>query len=109
MDVLGLPVSVETRPRVLDFGAPRPCTHLEVHDVTDQHLLAALVFEEATGEIVHLWTKPECRRRGFATALWDIAEALGAKHSQWRTIDGQAWAQAVSIRDGQALPEWRLS
>lgn len=57
------------------------------------------------GEVIDLLVAEAHRRQGVATRLWRLAEERGARHSRWRTIDGQRWALSL----GDPLPEWRMA
>ena len=61
-----------------------------------------LSFDRQTGEVLHLFVDPDYRRCGIATALFRMAQALGAVQSHQRTDDGQAWALSL----GEPLPTW---
>lgn len=51
-------------------------------------------------KIRDIWVKPDFRRRGVATALYNYAvnNGLNPKHSAERTNAGEAWARTVSKR-----------
>jgi ribosomal protein S18 acetylase RimI-like enzyme len=77
----------------LDDGAPA------------YRLIGNIEWDADTGEVMHLWVVPEYQRRGVATELWRQAQAQGARHSAWRTKDGQVWA----LSTGDTLPAWKLA
>jgi ribosomal protein S18 acetylase RimI-like enzyme len=58
---------------------------------------------ETDGTIYGIWVKPEHRRKGIATQLWNYATANGynPQHSAERTTDGDAWAKSFNV----PLPE----
>lgn len=52
----------------------------------------------AKGAVRHVWTDPDYRRQGIATALWQYAHSLDVtkpRHSRNRTRDGKAWIQSL--------------
>ncbi|HTN58934.1 MAG TPA: hypothetical protein VL043_11755 [Protaetiibacter sp.] len=57
--------------------------------------VAYLRWEEATGEVLQMWTAEPLRRQGIMRTLWMQALPLGVRHSAWRTDDGDAFARAV--------------
>jgi len=71
----------------------------------DVHVLTCdkgrLEWECKSGVMFYLVVHREYRRQGVATALWGAAAAIAPiSHSEYRTVDGDAWASAV----GSALP-----
>lgn len=65
--------------------------------------IAMIQWEVEAGDVYRMWVAPERRREGIMTRLWHEASARGARHSAWRTDDGDAFAQSV----GGQLPERR--
>ena len=62
---------------------------------------------EPSGELYYIKVPVEYRRQGVATRLWESAQELAREsglpsltHSQYRTDEGDAWAQTV----GGVLP-----
>jgi ribosomal protein S18 acetylase RimI-like enzyme len=62
---------------------------------------------EPSGELYYIKVPAEYRRQGLATRLWESAQVVAREsglppltHSEYRTNDGDAWAQAV----GGVLP-----
>jgi ribosomal protein S18 acetylase RimI-like enzyme len=62
---------------------------------------------EPSGELYYIKVPVEYRRQGLATRLWESAQVVAREsglppltHSEYRTNDGDAWAQAV----GGVLP-----
>lgn len=68
-------------------------------------LVGRIEWRADDGEVVDLLVAEAHRRQGVATRLWRLAEARGARHSEWRTIDGQRWALSL----GDPLPAWRVA
>lgn len=69
------------------------------------HFIARLLWDIATYEIDLLWVAEDFRRRGIATALYRLAQQQEngrIRHSGWRTLDGEAWAQSLD----EELPKW---
>ena len=59
--------------------------------------VASISWQEFTGEIKHVYTSPELRRRGIATALLQLAKTYEPKvhHSATRTLDADAWVKVL--------------
>jgi GNAT superfamily N-acetyltransferase len=59
--------------------------------------IADISWQEFTGEIKHVYTTPELRRRGIATALLQLAKRYEPKihHSATRTLEADAWVEAL--------------
>jgi GNAT superfamily N-acetyltransferase len=59
--------------------------------------VASISWQEFTGEIKHVYTTPELRRRGIATALLQLAKRYEPKihHSATRTLEADAWVEAL--------------
>jgi ribosomal protein S18 acetylase RimI-like enzyme len=58
---------------------------------------------ETDGTCYGIWVKPEHRRQGIATQMWQYAQTNGhnPQHSAERTADGEQWANSFNI----PLPE----
>lgn len=59
--------------------------------------VAAISWQEFTGEIKHVYTTPELRGHGIATALLQLARTYEPKihHSTTRTLDADAWVKVL--------------
>lgn len=68
-----------------------------------------LEWDASTGKILNVHVKPEYRRRGIATGMYNYAQGLDVikpAHSSWRTDAGDAWAKSVG---GEIPPRDPLS
>lgn len=77
-------------------------TIIEAADVNGE-VASELYADITTGQIMQVYTRPENRREGLATALADYAAETGIElyHSpeEHRTEEGQAWAEATDMID----------
>lgn len=86
-------------------NAPVECLRLD--DETGE-VVARLQWHALSGEILHLWVRRSHQRQGLATRLYRRAQLMThdfLQHSEWRTADGEAWAQSL----GEPLPKWVLA
>lgn len=86
-------------------NVPVECLRLEDETGT---VIARIEWHALSGEILHLWVQTGLRRQGLATRLYRRAQLMThdfLQHSEWRTTDGEAWAQSL----GEQLPKWVLA
>ena len=60
-------------------------------------VIGRMLWHKSNGDIEKLWVATSFRRQGIATAMWRLSQTfeMPAKHSEWRTNDGDAWARAI--------------
>lgn len=64
----------------------------------DTGAVAEILWSRKTGVIAHIWTRPDRRRQGLATAVFQYATANGEippVHSSDLTESGRAWVASL--------------
>lgn len=89
-------VSTEPVIRCIEDGR-QDVSMMQIEAIQDDERLGYILWHKSNGEIEKLWVMPEHRRKGIATQLWNEAckSKVHPTHSQWRTSDGEAWAQTI--------------
>jgi hypothetical protein len=70
-----------------------------------------LKYSSSLGKVGFVNVKPEHKRKGVATQMWEYAtqhpDLPNPQHSTTRTEEGEAWAQALAKDSGHEVPEWK--